>query len=80
MYISRTSVNLGLNSTCDTGNAVSQVSSLQAENGGLSDASQGLDRERSAQDVLADILGDFGGSPPRSARPPGPSRSQGKKT
>ena len=56
---------------------MSQASCLRAESSGLSDASHGLDTEQSAQDVLADILGDFGGSPPRSARPSAPSSLQG---
>lgn len=64
-------------SECSAGAAVSRASSLQAEHSSLSDLSLGLEREQSAQDVLADILGGWGGTSPRSAGPHGPSPSPG---
>lgn len=65
-------------SECRAGAAVSRASSMQAEHSSISDVSLRLEREQSAQDVLAVILGDLGGTSHRSAGPHGPSPSQGE--
>ena len=51
------------------GGVSSQAPPLQPESSGVSEASQAVDREQSAEDVLADILGGFASSPARPGRP-----------
>ena len=51
-----------------TGATMSQGTSLQAESSRVSEASQDLNTEQSAEDVLAEILGGFAGTSSRSGR------------